>query len=251
MCKAQALATPEILAVYTPSGKLSEFDCDLPSSGDLFVKLRFGQGSASTELLRRYGSGLRNNSGRDIRIGEYLIARAKAENKTFLVQPALRNDPVLDIPAGANLGTARLVTGLCNGSTVIPLFGSFTYFEGKNQNRYVTLIDVANGQLLPPLEFFSPSKRSTEFINFEERRILPRWNTVLQFTNTAHMACDDFVFIGWDVAFTEQGPMILEGNIDWAADDYQRISGKPLGLTMFSKILRLPLRAAAENPNGN
>jgi hypothetical protein len=134
------------------------------------------------------------------------------------------------------LATARLVTGLSSGGEVLPIFGCFVYFAG-NKDRYVTLINVANGQLLPPLELFSPSKASTEFLDFKDLRLLPDWSAALRYSKTAHRACSDFIFIGWDLAFTEHGPMLLEGNTDWAADDYQRISGKPLGSTKFSEIL--------------
>ena len=62
-------------------------------------------------------------------------------------------------------------------------------------------------------------------------------DTVLRYTKVAHQACSNFVFIGWDVAFTEHGPMLLEGNVNWNASDYQRLRGEPLGHTKFADIL--------------
>jgi hypothetical protein len=67
--------------------------------------------------------------------------------------------------------------------------------------------------------------------------MLPDWDTVLRYTKTAHQACPNFVFVGWDAVFTEHGPMLLEGNVNWTASDYQRLRGEPLGHTKFADIL--------------
>ena len=65
---------------------------------------------------------------------------------------------------------------------------------------------------------------------------------ITRHTKVAHHACPNFTFIGWDAAVSEQGPMLLEGNANWCADDYQRLRGEPLGLTKFADILATRLR---------
>ena len=71
--------------------------------------------------------------------------------------------------------------------------------------------------------------------------ILPDWDAALRHVKAAHNACFNFVFVGWDVAFTPDGPMILEGNTNWSPGTYQTLSGKPLGLTKFADILATQL----------
>jgi hypothetical protein len=66
---------------------------------------------------------------------------------------------------------------------------------------------------------------------------LPDWDSALRHVKAAHQACPNFVFVGWDVAFTPQGAMILEGNANWEAATYQTLRGKPLGSTKFATIL--------------
>ena len=67
--------------------------------------------------------------------------------------------------------------------------------------------------------------------------MLPDWDAVLRYAKVAHRACSNFVFVGWDMAFTDHGPMLLEGNANWSADEYQSLSGEPLGHTKFADIL--------------
>ena len=71
--------------------------------------------------------------------------------------------------------------------------------------------------------------------------ILPDWDAALRHVKAAHNACFNFVFIGWDVAFTPDGAMILEGNTNWSAGTYQTLRGEPLGLTKFADILATQL----------
>jgi hypothetical protein len=249
MCKAHALPSPEILATYTPTGKLLEFESSRPPNRDLFVKPRFGQGSSGAEHLRWRGVVFESDRGCRVRpedLGGYLATRARTENQTLLVQPALLNHPVLCIGANANLAAARVVTGLSTDGDVIPIFGFFIYFTRTDQieERHIALIDVATGRLMPPPQRFSEAKPSNELLDddSDDTRILPDWDIVLRHIKVAHRACSNFVFVGWDAVFTEQGPMLLEGNTNWGAADYQRLRGEPLGYTKFAEILALQLR---------
>ena len=130
MCKAHALPTPEILAAFAPTGKLLEFEFGRPPKRDLFVKPRIGLGGDGAERFRWQRSRLRERpwlSPKPEDLGGYLATRARTENRTLLVQPALSNHPSLAHRANADLATARLVTGLSTDGNVIPIFG-FIYF---------------------------------------------------------------------------------------------------------------------------
>jgi len=246
MCKAHALPSPEILAAYTPRGKLLEFESGQPPNRDLFVKARFGQGGDSVELFRWRGVVFESDRGVDVRLedlGAYLAARARTENRTLLVQPALLNHPVLCIGANANLATARVVTGLSPDGDVIPIFGFFIYFTrtDKIRERHLALIDMATGRLMPSYSETTPSNDSLDD-GSDDTHMLPNWDAALRHTKVAHQACSNFVFVGWDAVFTEHGPMLLEGNTSWGAADYQRLRGEPLGHTRFAEILAPRLR---------
>jgi hypothetical protein len=252
MCKSHALPTPAVLAAYAPTGRLLEFESDRPPEHDLFVKPRIGLAGDGAERFRWHRDVYESNYGCRLRsedLGRYLATRARTENRTLLVQPALSNHPNLHTSANGALATARLVTGISTNGDVTPIFG-FMYFARSDritsQHGYVALIDVATGLLMSvPLQD-SSWVNTANYGTDDPRRLpdwddaalmLPDWNAALQYAEGAHRACSNFAFIGWDIAFTDRGPTLLEGNANWSADEYQSLSGKPLGHTKFSDIL--------------
>jgi hypothetical protein len=243
MCKAHALPCPDILAVFSSSGRLIEFESGQPPRCNLFAKSRMGLASDGAEHFRWQGAVFESDRGCRIRpekLDSYLATRALTENRTLLVQPALSNNPELRINPNARLATARLVTGLSADGNITPIFGFFFYLAaqaGKMPARREALIDVSSGRLMwAPREFAKSSSRKL-IDESNDAAMLPDWDTVLRHIEVAHRACSNFVFIGWDAVFTSHGPMLLEGNVNWCADEYHRLRGEPLGYTKFADIL--------------
>jgi hypothetical protein len=244
ICKARALPTPAILAVFAPTAILLEFDSRRVPTRDLFVKPRFGMGGDGSERFRWQGGTFESNRGVRLKpedLGDYLETRARTEDRTLLVQPALSNHPRLGVDPKGALATLRLVTGISLGGDVDPLF-AFIYFGEPNEivaHGRVAVIDIPSGRLMSAPQDFPLRKRATIQTDIGTNRAstLPDWETLLQHAKVAHQSCSNFVFIGWDAAFTEHGPMLLEGNANWCADVYQSLCGKPLGHTKFASIL--------------
>jgi hypothetical protein len=252
MCITNSLPTPAVLAAFAPTGNLLEFQSGQPPERDLFVKPRVGLAGHGAELFRwREGA---FESDRGLRVGrrgliDHLVARARCENRTLLVQPKLSNHPDLRLDGGQALATARLVTG-CSNDRVVAIFG-FVYFGRSGritaQHGYVFIIDVASGRLIPARARNSadesrsslhPTDRSAaDLARRSPIPILPDWHAAAWHAKRAHQVCQNFVFVGWDIALTDQGPMLLEGNANWSADEYQSLTGEPLGHTEFANIL--------------
>jgi hypothetical protein len=237
-CNALAIPTPTVLATFSPQGKVTEIDSCWPPARDLFVKPRIGFASAGTERFCWIEGAFESNRGCRIELHEldnYLVARAQDEQQNLLVQPLLYNHLSLGLARGEALATARLVTGLTPDGAVIPIFG-FIYF-GKpqsitSQHGRVALINIGTGDLM---------NFRTRHLHSGRGLVLPNWTTVLRYAGVAHRACSRCIFVGWDVAFTEEGPMFLEGNENWSADEYQALAGQPLGHTEFAKVLKAHL----------
>jgi hypothetical protein len=143
------------------------------------------------------------------------------------------------------LATARLVTGRSPDGGVVPIFG-FIYFPRLDritaQHGEVALIDVENGCLMSLPSTSAGTIYQYRRVHSEYDGKLPEWGAALQYTKVAHQTCGSFVFVGWDVAFTDHGPMLLEGNANWGADEYQALRGEPLGCTKFTEVLAAHLK---------
>jgi hypothetical protein len=245
MCKAHALPTPAVLAAFAPTGKLVDFESGRPPQHDLFVKACTGGGLA--ERFRWHGGCFDSNRGYRLRaedLGDYLANRARNENRTLVVQPVLSNHPDLDVDSDGALATARLVTGRSIYGEITPIF-SFILFGLPNEitahSNRVTLIDIANGRLMPapPQDQRGPGATWYQYrqLGPDDACTLADWDAALRHVKVAHNACSNFVFVGWDVAFTPDGPVILEGNESWDALTYQMVTAEPLGCTKFADIL--------------
>jgi hypothetical protein len=249
MCMAHAIPTPPILAAFGPSRNLLKFESGRPPERDLFVKPRIGLAGEGAERFRWHGGAFESDRGRRIRredLDGYLTTRAENEKRTLLVQPVLLNHPGLRVEKNAALATVRLVTGRSADGDVVAVYG-FIYFARPNtitaKGGYVALIDLATGRLMsaPPKGIWGAKLFSYHHFT-DDARMLPDWDVVLLHCKVAHQACHNFVFVGWDVALTDRGPMLLEGNAGWSADEYQSLTGEPLGNdAQFNKILAAAL----------
>jgi hypothetical protein len=249
LCKTHGIATPEVLAVFSPTG-LVDFRLGLPPEHNLFVKARTGAGGQGTERFQWDCSLFHSNRGCRLRpedLGGYLGNRARNENLTLLVQPALLNHPDICSEPNEALATARLVTGRSTDGEVTPIFCYILWGLANKitaHSNCVTLVDVTNGQLMPAPLQGSPGMSIYQSI-YQYRRCntcrLPDWSAAVRHVKAAHKACVNFVFIGWDVAFTPDGAMVLEGNSNWSPETYQMLQGEPLGLTKFADILATQL----------
>ena len=241
MCKAHAIPTPAVLAAFAPAGGLVDVESGRPPHHDLFVKVSTGKGY--TERFRWRGTGFESSRSCRLKpedLGGYLADRAKTRNRTLIVQPVLSNHPDLRVEPNGALATARLVTGRSIDGEVTPIF-CFILFgladEITAHSNCVTLIDVANGRLMPAPPQDNPGVSMYQYREFASNDALPDWEAALRHVRVAHKACSNFAFVGWDVAFTSHGAMILEGNANWDAATYQTLRSEPLGLTKFSEIL--------------
>jgi hypothetical protein len=253
MCKQHAIPTPPVLAAFGRNGKLFDFESGRPPMHDLFVKGSTGSGRA--ERLRWHGIDFESNRGSRLKpevLSSYLVDRARTWNLTLLVQPVLSNHPDLRVEPNGALATARLVTGRSPDGEVTPIF-CFIYFALPGQitsaSNHVTLIDLATGRLLPPPQQDAPGMSMYRYRQFgsSDTCRLPDWEAVLRHVKLAHQACSNFVFVGWDVAFTPHGAVVLEGNANWEAATYQTLCGEPLGCTKFADILAARLQ---DGPSG-
>ncbi len=240
MCTAHGLPTPAVLAALSPTRLLQGFRFDRPPECDLFVKA--ASRGFHEQLLWR-GSNFVSDRGWHVGMSSlvrYLADQAKSANLTLVVQPALANDPALHIEPGGALATVRLVTGRSSNGDVRPIFSYILFGRPKKitaHSNCVTLVDIANGRMMPLPSKNAPGTWMYEYRTFSDGYKLNNWDAALRHVTVAHTICSNFVYVGWDLAFTEHGPVLLEGNANWDPTTFQVLCDQPLGNTTFADIL--------------
>ena len=143
--------------------------------------------------------------------------------QNYLIQPLLYNHPELEKRCGCKpLITVRLITAVVENTTrVVSGVLEVPTCSGFNQVFSIT-IDIANGALKAFPRHIRPATDERQeslrkLIGFQ----LPHWDEVISTAKLAHKQLMDIATIGWDLAITEKGVKLLEGNINWGVAAHQ------------------------------
>lgn len=163
----------------------------------------------------------------------------------ILVQPVVKNHPLIaDLGNGA-LSTVRIITGLTIDNQIEVVMASFKMACGTNvvdnfsSNGIATSVELNTGRLssgiqmkvLSPVYDIHPDSGGKI-----TGRKLPCWNDAKKTVVNAHALFCQFIFLAWDVAITPEGPKILEANDNWGAEILQIPARFPLGQHRFAEI---------------
>lgn len=189
-----------------------------PSPPAIVIKPRHGaNGRAVTFWTRTAGGWLLAGRGAETAWPLVQAAAMAAAGDEMLVQPLLRPHPALAACCGNGCGVARIVTGLwpdgrveaLYASLAVPRPGAVTSNGGPRR-----MVELGSGRLLPA----GPGRRRDVFGEADdggalEGLVLPGWPAALELTLAAHRLFPPrAVLLGWDVAFTPEGPVLIEVN---------------------------------------
>lgn len=167
-------------------------------------------------------------SGKDI--------KAQAEELQFdiLEEFVYQHDDLQKLSPNS-LNTIRLITFLKNDGEVDIVGSSLRMgLEKKTDNLssggITCKINVEKGEIeskgysfdiTQPLCDFHPIS-GVKLIGFK----IPFWKEVIEMCKKAAAKYSDNRCVGWDVAITNEGPLLIEGNHDWGARVWQMPAGK-------------------------
>lgn len=170
--------------------------------------------------------------------------KKKAAESSLIVQPVLKNHPSINQFSSGGLCTLRVLSVintdgvpevlLCSwrmptGNAFVDNFFAGGLAASLSAEGYLTTAvgrDVRNGE-------FSNHPDTQASISGQP---LPGYEKMIDLALTAHSFANDIQFMAWDVALTENGPMLLEGNTRWCAKVVQVPSSTPLGKTKFVEV---------------
>lgn len=255
-CAAHGVPTPPLL--LTASNGIVTWHTERADlDRDLFVKRRYGRGANDTVTFRRV-SGLLycDGKGRFRTLGSvmrFLSERSRAGK--LIVQPCLANHPLLADVAGQSLAVVRVFTCLDCYDRPVVTHGMLRVL-GKLEPDWPTVaefgapVDPATGRLGP----MAGDKRELAFARYDRHpvtgaqiadRILPAWPAIMDAARAAHRAHPERVVVGWDIALSPEGPVVLEGNSRPDVAFLQRVHGVPIGFSPLAPVLSPHVRALA------
>ena len=167
--------------------------------------------------------------------------------KRYLLQPRLINHPKVADLTHKGLGTCRVITGKSPSGDIDVICAVYKMPVGEgvadnlNSGGIGSSIDLTTGTLGEAVGKKSIASKYSHHPDTEapiSGRLLPFWQEAMVLVRQAHQHIDGYVFLGWDIGLSENGPIILETNADWCPLLVQRPSKIGLGTTSFVTICR-------------
>ena len=224
-CRWFGIRTIPVLAVADKGG----FDWKVDpgeTECDWFVKPVDGKGGKNIERWDYVGEGGYRGAAGQIVPAEAIIERYKAESWAIprFVQPRIVNHPDLHALSNGALTTVRALTCLDEegrpeliGAVMRMAVGANHVVDNLHAGGIAAGVDLATGELGPASNLGNDVR-----LGWIDRhpdsgaRIrgfrLPRWDELRPFAEHAHRGFSDRVLIGWDVALTKDGPILVEAN---------------------------------------
>jgi hypothetical protein len=170
----------------------------------------------------------------------------QSRDAPHLLQVRIVNHPLIARIAPETLCTVRVVTYRpapeaepAHLASVFRMAGGPFAADNFSQRGLASRVDEATGQLGPALFKALPDTA----VDHREHPVfgtpidgfrLPHWEGVRELALRAHRVFREFPSVGWDVAITPDGPLLLEGNYNWNVVLIQQPGGWPLGGTDFA-----------------
>lgn len=219
---------------------------------DIFIKPSRGFRGKGAMLWRRKGENCyRSDSGVELTKQAIIQCyKRKSDSQPYIMQARLQSHSLLSDLAGEAICSARVVTirdkrgavnHLCS-ALKIPYCCQIT-----NNIGYFSAVDEVTGKLG---RLYSYRVLCNGFEKHPECQIpvqglqLPDWPETLKLALQAHRHFPQYFSLGWDIALTSQGPMLLEANSGWDVLTMQRAHQKPLGETLFKLLCVTRLKNA-------
>ncbi len=215
-------------------------------TGGFWVKpLRLQGGRGAERWLPAADGQFEDSNGLRLAPGALL---ARLRERACLVQPIVTNHPAVERFTNGALASLRVVTGLHRDGTPALLANLLVLPQGTSTisaGGLVCTVDWTSGTILGARDnsLRHTLDRHPETGERFPGAALPFWAETLALVQHAHReAFPHFATLGWDVALTPDGPLLLETNSGWGALAHQVMSG-PLGLTALSAIVSEDLDA--------
>ena len=148
----------------------------------------------------------------------------KMINENFVVEPCISNCNEIDELYSCSLNTIKVTTLIINGKpeiqTALFRIGNHTNVDNMHLGGLGCGVDIVTGVVETPA--YDKNFCQYEYHPITNKRIIgfqiPNWKEVLQLACSAALITPEMKYSSWDIAVTDNGPILIEGN--WDAEFY-------------------------------
>ncbi|WP_428245404.1 sugar-transfer associated ATP-grasp domain-containing protein [Ferrovibrio sp.] len=238
LCRAHGLPCIPTLAVFRDGVQAMPSVPFLPDGPDLWVKDLAGDRGSGATRWQREGEVYRHAwDGRLCRPAELVAAWRQRD---CIIQPCLDNHPALASLSAGALIDFRIITGIDRQGCVTVIAALAQLPCSGQPARFIFAPVGPAGEIRSPgLHGLQPVSHHPDTGEPLAGAMVPCWPQALDLVVRAHGEVPEFsrfIFLGWDVAITEAGPLLIETNAGWGGVNHQLGDGIPLGLTALPAI---------------
>jgi Sugar-transfer associated ATP-grasp len=254
LCVAAKIPHPALIAEIS-DGQLKVLGNDDALKQDIFIKPRRGMGALGTSTFQFLGSDCYRHANGNVTdlAGVCSSLSAQSQHKILMAQPWLRNHKSIADIADQSLLAFRVITCLGRDGEPVVMLAMLRLLSKLEPHwlhlpdeEYASEINIDTGEL----GLFLGDNFATSHIHMTHHpvtgskisgRIISEWPSIMKVARDVHAVCRHRVVVGWDIALTPQGPMVLEGNSNFDVMFLQRVIGKGIGQTPLAPLLRYHL----------
>lgn len=255
-CRAHGLPSPEIL-LHAKGGELRWMEAGGEDAldRDLFIKPRQSRGARNSLWLKRVAPFTWRTKLGETWTCDDLLARLKRDShkRELMLQTMLTNHAEIADLADQSLIAIRVITGMDATETPLVTHAMLRVISKleptwRSKREHAATIDLETGRLglMCNDKDLWPGCWSDDHPVTRAPvagRLLFAWPEIKALAEAAHRVFSDRMVVGWDIAVTPAGPVILEGNSYADVHFLQRVHNQPIGLSPLGPILQDALTA--------
>lgn len=253
-CQKHHLYTPLILACFEKNAVDYvgiQKDTPLPEF-DLFSKPTEGMCGEGASRWFYKGHDAYENDAKETFTGQELLdhlSQLSLSGDSIILQERIENHTDLQNITSGALCTLRMVTGKRPGGPIEHILSSLRISVGDSpvdnlsQGGIVCPVNEATGKLGNAVSkslasCINPHKQHPDTGALLEGFQLPFWKEAIDLALKCHASLPNLPFAGWDIAITDKGPIVMEGNFIWGIEVIQIPHNVPLLHTRIGAYYR-------------